>query len=49
MVSTIQYRDNQYRVGVRCKSYARGDVYRGEMDKKNAQLARESGVFLRER
>ena len=32
----------------RCKSYAQRDVGTDEMDKKNARLAREPGVFLRE-
>jgi hypothetical protein len=32
----------------RCKSYARGQFYNSEMDKKNARLARESGVFFGE-
>ena len=48
MVSTIQYRDNQYRVRVRCKSYAERDIYSSEKDKKNARLAR-SRAFLREK
>jgi len=48
MVSTIYYTVQTYSTEFSqpCKVYADSEILAREMDKKNARLARESGVFF---